>query len=139
MDSVRRVVGSSRNGPGDIARLALEVAAQAREFRLRIGTIRASRAGGAQLSRYLQIFDGKGCDWCLRIANHYRPRSSPYAPPHFDLISLDGSSGLAEARRFLLSVALDEASWTDRSDLGRARRKRRRPNYKRLARGRASA
>jgi hypothetical protein len=139
MDSVRRVVGSSRNGPGNIAQLAVEIAAEARNFRLRIGVIRVSRAGGAQLSRYLHIFDCQGREWCLRVANHYRPKSAPYAPPHFDLIALDGQSGLAEARRFLLSVATGEAAWTDRSDLGRARRKRRRPNYKRLARGKATA
>lgn len=136
MESVRRVVGSSRNGPGNIARLAVEIAAEARIFRLRIGAIRASRAGGAQLSRYLQIFDAKGREWCLRVANHYLPRSAPYAPPHFDLIALDGHSGLAEARRFLLLVATGEAAWTDRTAGGRARRKRRRPNCKRLARGR---
>lgn len=139
MESVRRVVGSSRNGPGDIIRLALAVAAEAGAFKLRVGTIRCSRSGGAQHSRYLHIVDGKGREWNLRVANHYRPRSSPFAPPHFDLISLDGQSGLAEARRFLLAVATGEAAWTDRSGLGRCRRKRRRPNYKRLARGQASA
>lgn len=135
MQSVRRVVGNSAQGPGDIARLALLAATEAREFGLRVKILRSSRARGSQPSRYLHILDRQCREWCLRIANHYRPQSSPHAPPHFDLVSLDGTRGLGDVRRFLVAISTGEAVWFDRADGGRCRRQRRRPNLKRILKG----
>ncbi len=135
MHSERRVVGNSINGPGDIVRLALNAASEAREFGLRVRVISVSRSIGSQPSRYLHVLDRQCREWCIRIANHYRPRCSPHAPPHFDLVSFDGSSGLAEVRRFLVAITTGEARWFDRAGLGRCRQSRRRPNLKRVLKG----
>ena len=108
MTTLRKVVGNSANGPGDVIRLALSVAQEARELGFTVRRIEASRAGGSQPSRYLHVVDRSVREWCLRVANHYRPRSAPYAPPHFDLVSLDGRSALADARRFLIAIAAGE-------------------------------
>lgn len=139
MSTVRKVVGNPANGPGDVIRLALLVAQEARELGFAVRRIEVSRSGGAQPSRYLRVIDRHDREWGLRVANHYRPRNAPYAPPHFDLVALDGRSGLAEARRFLVAAAAGDQAWADHSEQGRCRRKRRRPNLKRLHHGRATA
>ena len=139
MTTERKVVGNSANGPGNIVQLALSVAQEARQLGFSVRRIEASKSPGAQPSRYLHVIDRQEREWCLRVANHYRPRTAPYAPPHFDLVALDGRSGLGEARRFLVAASAGERAWTDHSSGARCRRKRRRPNPKRMLRGRATA
>lgn len=132
MKTIRRVVGRSTSERGCIAHLSLAAVGEAREFGLEVLSNRVSRSRGHTVSRYLALKDAAGRDWHLRISDHYRPGSSTHAPSHFDLVSLDGRSGLSEIRRFLLEIVSGEAIWWDRGRDDRRPPMKRRPNHKRF-------
>ena len=124
--SVRRVVGCSSHGPGDIVALACAVAEEARGFGFELETIKASRSRNGSPSKYIHLRDRQGRTWLIRVSDHYRPSASHHVPPHLDLVALDGSSGLAEARGFLARAASGQVEWFDRGGR-RGRRQRRKP------------
>ena len=130
MDAVRKVVGCGGGSGTSVAGLALAAAHEAAGFGFTVARHKASRSRRSSPSRYLHLVDRAGREWCLRISNHYRPSSSPHAPPHFDLVALDGCSGLGEIRAFLLSIVGGDAQWFDRSDADRRPRQRRKRNLK---------
>ncbi len=130
--TLRKVAGSTEDGPGDIAHLAFCVVETARSLGLRTEMPKCSRSRNHTASRYIEVKDRLGRIWHLRISDHYRPRRSPYAPPHFDLVALDGHSGLGEARSFLEAVSEGRRDWTDHSHAGRRPRRKARPNFKRF-------
>lgn len=132
MQTVRRVVGRSNGEEGCIAMLALRAVDEAHGFGLTVKSNRVSRSRSHTTSRYLRVEDAKGRIWHLRLSNHYRPNKTPHAPPHFDLVSLDGNSGLAEIRRFLIAITCGDAQWWDREGMDRKPRKKRKRNAKRF-------
>ena len=132
MKTIRRVVGRSNGQEGCVARLAMMTSDEARDFGLEVIANRVSRSRGHTISRYIELADGDGRRWHLRLSNHYRPKTSRHAPPHFDLVSLDGSSGLAEIRKFLVAIASGEAEWWDRARCDRKPAPKRRRNNKRF-------
>lgn len=113
----RIVAGLSANGPGDIASLAFAIAQHAKPFGFRVLAIKCSRAtraaNAAQGSRtkYVHLADKLERCWIIRVSDHYRPRRVAHIPLHFDLVSLDGKSGQADAREWLASVARGEVAW----------------------------
>lgn len=113
----RIVVGLSSNGPGDIASLAYAIAQDAKPFGFRVLAIKCSRAvkaaNAAQGSRtqYVHLADKLERCWIIRVSDHYRPRRVAHIPLHFDLVSLDGRSGQADAREWMASVARGEVAW----------------------------
>ena len=139
MSNRRRVVGHPTDEPGCIAALACAVADEARSFGFKVGRPRVSRSRSRSRSRYLTVTDRQDRAWHIRVSDHYRPARSNYAPPHFDLVSLDGTAGLNEARRFLNDVIEGNIAWSDLSSEGHRPRRKRRANPKRWQHGRTNA
>ncbi|WJY18709.1 hypothetical protein QQS45_00190 [Alteriqipengyuania flavescens] len=131
MEPVRRVVGRVESGPGDLPRLAAFAAVEARELGFEVGRISVSRSASFSQSRYFTAVDVRGNGWNIRVADHHRPFSSSYQTPHFDLVSLDGRSGLCALREFLLEIVAGEREWFDLSPTGRRPARKRRCNPKR--------
>ena len=117
--TIRRVVGRSTDTPGCVAHLAFAAMDEARLFDFEVVSTKLSRSQRYSPSRYITVRDPRGRKWMVRVSNHYRPQNARSAPPHFDLVSLDGRSGLAEIRRFLALAASGEIDWWDRDRLTR--------------------
>ena len=104
----RFVAGRRTDSPGDIAALAMAIASEAKKHGFTVGTIRSSRSPRRSASKYLPLTDVRKQLWLLRISDHDRPRRNRQPEPHFDLISLDGKSGLKCARRWIARMIAGE-------------------------------
>lgn len=106
------VAGLGPPARGAHAELALILATYAIALGFtRIG-VKASRIAISR-SRYVVFDDARGRRWKLRISEHMRRPHYSRGLPHFDLVSLDGKSGLPEAKAFLDQVAAGAREWAD--------------------------
>jgi len=108
------VVIAGRGPParGAHAELALILATYAMTLGFASVGVKASRIA-ISTSRYVVFDDARARRWKLRISDHRRPPVSSQSLPHFDLVSLDGKSGLPEAKAFLDTVAAGARDWAD--------------------------
>lgn len=74
-------------------------------------------------SRYVKMRGPHGHIWIVRVSNHRRPLKSPHALPHFDLVSLDGCSGIPETADWLRRAYAGQIAWEDTSAYACHRRK----------------
>lgn len=94
-----------------IGALAQAVADRARALGLTVVRTRISKIAGSP-SRHLQVRDSANRDWFIRLSDHYMPRRTGYARPHFDLVTRDGSSGAELALAFVARIARGDEAWT---------------------------
>jgi hypothetical protein len=107
------VIAGASPAPADaVAELALIIFTYAVTRGFRRIALERSRVGLSG-SRYLMFDDAHGRRWKLRISEHRRRARPNFAPAHFDLTSLDGRSGLAEAKAFLDEVAAGTRPWAE--------------------------
>lgn len=137
--SLRCIVGSAP-ARGSVVELSLAIIDAAWACGFSLKSHKASRSPTGSKSRYIELQDEAGRVWCIRVSDHYRPKSSPHDAPHFDLVSLDGTSGLTEATTFLADAASGAIGYGGKREKRRGKRgpMKRQPNHKRFAKGRAS-
>lgn len=104
------VAGSGQASAQDILSLAMRLTGAARELGMTIVSVKSSHAAQSS-SRYITMRDARQRAWLVRVSNHRRPRSSPHEVPHFDLVSLDGHAGFAEAVVFFGQIVTGEVAW----------------------------
>lgn len=90
--------------------MALELTVHARRVGLTVVRMRCSRIRSS-CSKNLVLRDGRGRDWEIRISDHFLPRRHGHAEPHFNLISLDGSTGFELAVDYVSRVSRGEIAW----------------------------
>lgn len=97
---------------GGLAEIALILATYASTLGFAQIGVRQSRVFRSG-SRYLFFTDPKGNRWKVRISDHRRRprRFLGQEPPHFDLVSFDGRSGLDRAKAWMDSVANGKRPW----------------------------
>lgn len=100
----RLVVGHGTATHALLLTLALALADHAKAAGLRLGRVERSKDASSG-SCYLHLFDGGNRPWRIRVSNHRRPLGLAHAAPHFDLVSIDGTSGLAEAKAVIDRIA----------------------------------
>lgn len=94
-------------------RLALALRDYAYACGLKIDRLERSR-NRASGSSYILMTDALDRGWIMRVSNHRRgPRQTSHATPHLDLVSLDGTSGLAVGRKLIDAIIADTAPWFD--------------------------
>jgi len=121
----RLVTGHGTAKPSDLAQLAIGAADIARRLGLQVRRTGCShcRTSG---SRYLEIADKFGLVWRFRISNHRRPSANRNAAPHFDLVSIDGRSGLSQIEFWLGEIAAGRIAWFEPEAAPAPRMRRRR-------------
>lgn len=113
MTALRLVCGQRPTTPvpgAQLAGMALALSDHARQLGFRVVRMESSIQARSP-SRYLMLADPAGREWILRVSQHHRPAVTGHAIPHFDLVSLDGRSGLDEAKSFLARARLGEVTW----------------------------
>ncbi len=66
-------------------------------------------------SFHLEMTDGRGRQWNVRISEHRRPTRTDYAIPHVDIVSLDGKTGVAFGRQIVDAIIAGDVPWFDSS------------------------
>lgn len=121
----RIVAGDAAGGarPGALVELALRIRDHAATLGLQPVAFRASRARYSG-TRTLELRDGRGRRWLVRVASHPLPGHTGHEEPHLDLVSLDGRSGLDETCAYLTRISRGEIEWRQphRRPCPRARR-----------------
>lgn len=121
----RMVTGHGHADPAALARLAIGAADIARRLGLQVRRLTASRCADSG-SRYLEIADGAGRLWRFRISNHRRPARNVNLAPHFDLVSIDGVSGVTQLEFWMAEIAAGRVHWFEPEQVPAPRRQRRR-------------
>lgn len=125
--TLRFVTGHGTATPEAVGRLAFAIADEARARGLRVVRISASHNPSSG-SRYVELQDSRGYRWTLRVSNHRRPlRGNRNQPPHFDLVSIDATAGVAQAVHWLDEIAAGRMEWfvPEQTAAMRASRRRR--------------
>lgn len=133
MTRMRYVSGAGDAGREAIFALGLRVASAICNSGLRVLANRASRNPGSP-SRYITFTDGADRIWLVRVSNHRMPVHNSQPVPHFDLVSLDGQSGLDQVTAWLARVAARHIAWSDPADRARRAELRRRDRARRWLR-----
>lgn len=120
---LRVVLGPDRVIPGAHESFALKVADAARAAGLAVRGIQISRIADS-VSRYVQLGDGAGRLWIIRISNYRRPHDADHALPHLDIVTRDGVAGFSQAAFFIGQIVAGLAHWFDPNDYRRPKRRR---------------
>lgn len=114
------IIGTTPAPQGACMALAMALRDHAQAAGLQHCRIAASRVNNSD-SRYLSFVDAGGRHWTMRISSHRRKRGEV----HFDLTSLDGVSGIDQARSFIDRVAAGLARWFQPAPIKRIPRRKR--------------
>lgn len=129
MTPARIIVGSGKAEPMQIQALAVALIDHAREIGFADAGLQRSRNARSS-SCYCRLIDAGQRPWIVRVSNHRRPRRTGYAIPHFDLVSIDGVSGLEEAKAYIGRIARGKIEWRDPDTTKRPPRRRRRKRWR---------
>lgn len=109
-EGVKHVEGFGPTKPGAHSMMAWKLRDRALGLGLKV--IRTSKSSNRRSnSNYLQLIDGCGRHWKLRIADHFRPVRTEV--PNFDLISRDGEAGWDWIASCVDRIATGVAEWFD--------------------------
>lgn len=118
----RLVVGHGTATHAQLLALANALANHARAAGLALRRLERSKDLSSG-SCYLQLVDAAARPWTLRVSNHRRPLGTDHPAPHFDLVSIDGESGLAEAKAIVDRIAAGTFSRVEDTSPKRRRRR----------------
>ncbi len=111
MVSQRILAGRNSGKHGNIANLAIAVAAAAQKHGFRVVAVKSSSVK-ISASKYIELCAWDRT-WLIRVSDHHRPSRTWHEQPHLDLVSLDGQSGIGQADLWLAKAAIGQVPWTD--------------------------